>query len=137
MTIALPFTNFLRSLFFKPSAAKAMVEGPAVKDGMVKLARMIVVVAHLPGNSKPVKLMATEVGNNRILFKTNLRIREGELVSIETLLQGHGNFKAMAKVEWVLHSSKNFTGQIVLYSPRPDQRQALAEFTERQRELAR
>ena len=42
----------------------------------------------------------------------------------------------MAKVEWVLQSTKSFTGQIVLLSPRPDQRKALADFAERQRRYA-
>ena len=136
MTLSIPFFHTLRSLFFtkaQPESAVQTMVKPMVQDGMVKLARMVVIVAHRAGNSKALQLMATEVGKNKIVFKSSMRIREGELISIELLLQGYGNFKAMAKVEWILSSNNSYTGELVLWSPRPDQRQALEEFADRQR----
>ena len=140
MTLSIPFFNALRSLFFsraRQEAATPTAAKPVSLDGTVKLTRMIVIVAQRAGNSKALRWMATEVGNSKIVFKSSLRVREGELVNIEMLLQGYGTFKAMAKVEWVLSSNNSYTGELTLWSPRPDQRQALQEFSERQRRGSR
>ena len=81
-------------------------------------------------------MMATEVGQNKIVFRSSLPVLEGEMLRIEMLIQGHGTIRATSKVEWVLSSNGSYTGQLVLW-PTPEQRQALKEFVTRQSEHTR
>ena len=138
MTLSIPFLSALRAYFWGKAASKHEQQSgaPKIEDGLVKLSRMLVVVCQRAGTARGIKMMATEVGQNKIVFRSSLPVLEGEMLRIEMLIQGHGTIRATSKVEWVLSSNGSYTGQLVLW-PTPEQRQALKEFVTRQSEHTR
>lgn len=139
MTISIPFLSALRAYFWGKAASKHELQqaaAPKVEDGLVKLSRMLVVVCQRAGTARGIKMMATEVGQNKIVFRSSLPVLEGEMLRVEMLIQGHGTIRATSKVEWVLSSNGSYTGQLTLWTT-PEQRQALKDFVARQTQDSR
>lgn len=118
------------------SSLKARLMGqeaqPAARQDLVKLSRVLGVTGHRAGGSKDFQLVATEIGQDQILFKGGVKVREGEKLEIEMALPGLDTVKAVATVGWVIHSSKAYTGQLTLATT-PAQRGAMLEYVRRQK----
>ena len=135
MTLTLPGLTWFRS-WFAPSAASASNQAqvaPAIAESKtLVLDRMIVFQATRSGSSKELRLIATEIGPSSLLFRSNQKMQEGEMVGIDILLTGLGTVKAHARVEWLLLSNRTLTGELKL-SMSKDHQAMWAEFIRRQR----
>jgi len=63
---------------------------------------------------KAVKLFIQEIGLSKLVFHTPALLQKGEVLELEILLQGLGNWKGQARVDWCLTSTAGFIGQVTL-----------------------
>jgi DNA-directed RNA polymerase subunit N (RpoN/RPB10) len=135
MTLSLPGLSWFRSWFSSPSASASVQHQatPEIAESKtLKLDRMFVFQGTRSGSSKELRLIATEIGPGSLMFRSNQAMQEGEMVGVEILLQGIGNVRAHARVEWLLMSNRTLTGELKL-SMSSDHQAMWAEFIRRQR----
>lgn len=100
------------------------------------LSKIQVVMARRNGSMIPVHLMVDGISSEHLLFKTASRLRQGELLQLETLLTGVGSVSLHGKVEWLLNSRAGFSGQITL-DLKPEEQEKINRFIALQRQGSR
>ena len=124
--------SFLRGRGLKADVKRSSTPG----IGPVKLSQMLVVLGQNAETGKGLRLMATDIDADKLVFKTGAAVEEGQLLYLEMLLQGHGTFKATATVERVEQSARSFSGELSIATT-PEQHEVLRKFAMRQQLLSR
>lgn len=122
-TSPLAFLHSLKARFLPPPAVPYCTNN----DGFVRLTAQLPLAGKRPGKTKELPVTATEIGLNKLLFKSDARLIEGEKLDLEMALPGLTTLKLVATVGWVLRSRAQYTGQLALKTT-VEQRAVLAEF---------